>query len=173
MNGRFERIVRQSLQKVPNVHNQCSLYGSGIEPFVIGREYLQATGHILPQQGDTLDIGVRTDTDVYSFILVAVGGVDIRCTGVVDINPICPRVGDDTIKMIPRKIQGKGKEPDHLPREFEAFLPEFDGDFTEALEMAGSFPDDVWLSVRIIRVPGKEKTLRIRDGRVIDGVISD
>lgn len=114
-----------------------------------------------------------SDTDIYSFILVAVSGVDIWRTWVVDINPICTRVGGDTIKIIPRKIQGKGKEPDHLPGEFEAFLPEFDGDFTEALEMAGSFPDDVWVSVRIIRVPGKQKTLRIRDGRVIDGVISD
>ena len=61
---RFEFIIREALKEVPNVDYECSFNWAGVNPLILGRQYLQAAGVVLPEKSETLDVGVGSNANV-------------------------------------------------------------------------------------------------------------
>lgn len=58
MDGRLEAIVGQAHQIVTDIDDECALDGTGLDPLTFRIQHLKTAAHVLPQQGEALEIGV-------------------------------------------------------------------------------------------------------------------
>lgn len=150
MHRGLKPIVRKTLQEIANINHQRARYRPSIEPLVTGRQDLQTAGHILPQKSDALDIGVRAnaDVDVVIVFLEFIGW----CSGIVYIKPVCTGVCGHRIKIVFWHVESEREDTDHLARECEAPLIEFNCYFVEARQMACCIPWEVIVTGQCVRV---------------------
>ena len=120
MNRRLEPVVRQPAQQISDIDHQSALDGRRIKPFAVHGEHLQAAGHVLPEECETLDVGVRSNAGVDVVLLV------LWRTGVVDEDRVRAWVRCDGVEVVFGEIQGEGEDADHLAGELQAKLPELD-----------------------------------------------
>lgn len=150
MHGGLEPIIRKTLQEVANINHQCASYRPSIEPLITGRQDLQTARHILPQKSDALDIGMRADTDIDIPI------VFFNCVGwgswIMYVKPVCTGVSGHCIKVVFRHFQSERKDTDHLARERETALIEFNCRFVESREMTCCLPCKVIVTGQLVRV---------------------
>jgi hypothetical protein len=96
MNGTLIAIVCQSSEEIPDIDYNGPRNGLCPDPFVLGAQDLQATRHILPQQGEALNISVGADSHVTMRcrqLLGCKGSIEIKAT-------VRAGKGGDRIKVV-------------------------------------------------------------------------
>ena len=86
------------------------------------------------------------------------------------IEPVCAGVRGYRVEVVLGHVEGESKDRDHLARERETALPEFEGYLAKAGDMGCALPEELVASVGVLLVC--EKRRWVRDGGVVCGVVA-
>ena len=80
VDGGFESVVGESHEVVADVDHDGVLDGRRLDPLSVFGQYLQAADHVLPEECETLQVGVAAQPDIFtrSHLFGRHGGIEIE-----------------------------------------------------------------------------------------------
>lgn len=107
MHGRLHAVVCQTHQVVAYIDDEGVLNGRRLDPLAILVEYLQAAVHVLPEQREALQVGVRAEPDILtrSGFLGRHGRVEVEDT-------VTAGVRRQRVEMGFGQVEGEGEDSD-------------------------------------------------------------
>lgn len=140
MHRRLEPIIRQPLQEIPDIDHQRARDGPRVQPLVGRGQHLQPAGHVLPQQRQALDVGVRADADVDVLSVLGIGGGG---AGVMDVDCVCAGGRHERVEVGLGQVEREGEDADEFAGEREPRKVEGGEGAAEGGEVRGVGPDVV------------------------------
>lgn len=139
MHGRLEAVVGQAHEVVADIDDEGARDGRGLDPLAVAVEHLQAALHVLPQQGEALQVGVGAEADVGR-----VGGLRGRHGRVEVEDAVGARVRGHAVEVRLWQVEREREDAHQTPRQAQARLPIGDACCLEAGEVRRPFPYEVF-----------------------------
>ena len=130
MHGRLEPVIAQSHQVITDIHNDGISDRRRLDPLALLIQHLQPTHHVLPEQGEALQVGVRAEANVLAHrgLLGGHGGVVVEDT-------VAPGIRGEAVEVVFRQIETESENSDQTAGQFETFLPVGDAAVFEVREV--------------------------------------